>query len=138
MTDAFALIERHESLRLKPYRDSVGKLTIGIGRNLDDCGISESEAQVLLENDVHVCEQDLMSLFSGWADFSEARAAALLDMRFNLGPLGFRKFVNLIVAVKAGNWLAASGAALASKWATQVGQRAQDDAELLRTGEFAS
>ena len=43
---------RDEGLELKPYRDSVGKLTIGIGRNLDDKGISESEARMLLANDV--------------------------------------------------------------------------------------
>ena len=43
---------RHEGLRLKPYRCTAGKLTIGIGRNLDDCGISKTEAYVLLENDI--------------------------------------------------------------------------------------
>ncbi|MDY0127369.1 MAG: hypothetical protein RBR69_04500 [Candidatus Cloacimonadaceae bacterium] len=35
---------RHEGLRLKPYRCTAGKLTIGIGRNLNDCGITQSEA----------------------------------------------------------------------------------------------
>jgi len=47
-------LEHHEGLRLKPYKDSVGKLTIGIGRNLDDVGISKSEALLLLQNDIDV------------------------------------------------------------------------------------
>lgn len=45
-------LERHEGLRLKPYKDTVGKLTIGIGRNLDDKGISRKEAFALLDNDI--------------------------------------------------------------------------------------
>ncbi len=45
MTDALmnrikAQLVRHEGLKLKPYRCTAGKLTIGIGRNLDNCGIS--------------------------------------------------------------------------------------------------
>ena len=40
---------RHEGLRLKPYRSSAGKLTIGIGRNLDDRGIRQKEAQATLK-----------------------------------------------------------------------------------------
>jgi lysozyme len=47
-----AQLVRYEGLRLKPYRCTAGKLTIGIGRNLDDCGISQTEAYVLLENDI--------------------------------------------------------------------------------------
>jgi hypothetical protein len=43
---------RHEALRLKPYRCSADKLTIGIGRNLDDVGITEEEAYFLLGNDI--------------------------------------------------------------------------------------
>ena len=51
---------RHEGLRLKPYRCTAGKLTIGIGRNLDDCGISQKEAYAMLERDIADCEQWLI------------------------------------------------------------------------------
>ncbi len=47
-----AQLIRHKGLKLKPYRCTAGKLTIGVGRNLDDCGISQTEAYVLLENDI--------------------------------------------------------------------------------------
>lgn len=43
------MLIRHEGLRLKPYHDTVRKLTIGIGRNLDDVGITHEEALILLE-----------------------------------------------------------------------------------------
>jgi lysozyme len=51
---------RHEGLRLKPYRCTAGKLTIGIGRNLDDRGISQKEAYAMLERDIKDCKQWLI------------------------------------------------------------------------------
>lgn len=50
-----------EGLRLRPYRDSVGKLTIGCGRNLDDVGITAAEAMMLLDNDVSRVERELVA-----------------------------------------------------------------------------
>ena len=58
-----AQLVRHEGLRLKPYRCTAGKLTIGIGRNLDDCGISQTEAYLLLENDIRNCEKQFWMRF---------------------------------------------------------------------------
>ena len=49
-------LERHEGLRLKPYRDTVGKLTVGYGRNLEDVGISRDEADFMLDNDIDQVE----------------------------------------------------------------------------------
>ena len=44
-----------EGLCLRPYRDTEGKLTIGVGRNLErgGGGISEEEADYLIENDIN-------------------------------------------------------------------------------------
>ena len=55
-----AQLVRHEGLKLKPYRCTAGKLTIGIGRNLDDRGISQKEAYAMLERDIQDCEQWLI------------------------------------------------------------------------------
>ena len=35
-----------EGIRLKPYLCPAGKTTIGVGRNLDDVGITEAEAMI--------------------------------------------------------------------------------------------
>ena len=43
-------LKRHEGLKLKPYKCTADKLTIGVGRNLEDVGISEEEAEMLLQN----------------------------------------------------------------------------------------
>jgi len=72
---------RHEGLRLKPYRCTAGKLTIGIGRNLDDCGITQSEAYVMLINDIINCEKQLQAkipdIYNG---LDEVRKSMLLNM----------------------------------------------------------
>ena len=52
MTELERLLIYHEGLRLGVYRCPAGKLTIGVGRNLEDRGITEEEAYYLLRNDI--------------------------------------------------------------------------------------
>jgi len=96
------LIE-HEGLRLKPYVCSAGKLTIGIGRNLVGKGISEREARFLLDNDIQECYDDLLPLFINFKLIQDSIQHVLLDMRFQLGPGGFRGFKKMITAVNNQN-----------------------------------
>ena len=115
----------HEGLRLKPYRCPAGKLTIGIGRNLEDKGITEKEAVMLLENDIQECIEDLETVFQGFALLPEAVQLALVDMRFNLGPGRFRQFKKMIAAVKDQDFAKAAGEMKDSRWYNQVGQRSR-------------
>jgi len=127
---------RHEGLRLKPYRCTAGKLTIGIGRNLDDCGISQSEAYVMLINDIMNCEKQLQAkipdIYNG---LDEVRKSVLLNMCFNLGINGLLGFKNTLAFVKAGDWERAANNMLVSCWAKQVGRRAIELSELMRKGK---
>jgi lysozyme len=127
---------RHEGLRLKPYRCTAGRLTIGIGRNLDDCGISQSEAYVMLINDIMNCEKQLQAkipdIYNG---LDEVRKSVLLNMCFNLGINGLLGFKNTLAFVKAGDWERAANNMLVSKWAKQVGRRAIELSELMRKGK---
>jgi len=131
-----AQLVRHEGLRLKPYRCTAGKLTIGIGRNLDDCGINQSEAYVMLINDIMNCEKQLQSkipdIYNG---LDEVRKSVLLNMCFNLGVSGLLGFKNTLAFVKAGDWERAANNMLVSKWAKQVGRRAIELSELMRKGK---
>ncbi len=52
-----AQLVRPEGQRLKSYRCTAGKLTIGIGSNLDICIISRKKAYTMLERDIQNCEQ---------------------------------------------------------------------------------
>jgi len=72
---------RHEGLRLKPYRCTAGKLTIGIGRNLEDRGISQKEAYAMLERDIRDCEQQLLDEIPDvYTGLDEVRQSVLLNM----------------------------------------------------------
>ncbi len=131
-----AQLVRHESLRLKPYRCTAGKLTIGIGRNLDDCGITESEAYIMLINDIMNCEKQLQARIPDiYNQLDEVRKSVLLNMCFNLGISGLLGFKNTLAFVKAGDWERAANGMLASKWAKQVGRRAIEMSELMRKGQ---
>ena len=128
------LITKHEGIRLKPYLDTVGKLTIGIGRNLTDVGITTIEAEMLLDTDLRnatAAAQDIFPMFWGYSD---GRKKALVDMLFNLGKARFLGFQKFIAAVKAEDWITAEVEMLDSLWATQVPSRAQEDAALILAG----
>ena len=118
-------LTKHEGLRLKPYHCPAGKLTIGIGRNLEDKGITEKEALMLLENDIQECIQDLKIVFQAFDLLPEPARRVLVDMRFNLGPNRFRHFKKMIQAVNEQNFTQAAAEMKDSRWYTQVGQRAR-------------
>ena len=126
---------RHEGLKTKIYLDSVGKWTIGVGRNLSDVGISEAEATIMLKNDIEVAEQEVLKVVPFFWSINGVRQEVLINMMFNLGASTFRRFVLFIAAVNDKDWLTASQEMLASRWATQVGDRATELSEMMRTGE---
>lgn len=131
---ATRLIKEHEGLRLNPYECTAGKLSIGYGRNLDDNGISEVEANALLDNDLDsVCLRLESQDF--WSSLCCARQAVLMDMCFNLGWPRLSGFRKMLAALRVADFEAASREMLSSKWARQVGKRAEKLAKIMRTGE---
>ena len=130
------LIRRHEGVRHKPYQDSVGKLTIGVGRNLTDRGLTPQEVNTLFETDMRLAEQILTIWFEGWRDLSPSRQAALLSMAFNLGGPRLTGFVKLRRALTEQDFQKAAKEALNSRWAKQVGKRASHIAALLSGDEI--
>jgi lysozyme len=125
---------RHEGRNLKPYADTVGKLTIGYGRNLTDVGISEAEAQLLLDHDIETAESELGSVFPWTTALDPIRLRVLIDMAFNMGIAGLRTFKRFLAAVETGDYQTAAADMLESRWARQVGKRAQTLAWMMRDG----
>ena len=119
------LIIEHEAYRKYPYRCSAGRLTIGMGRNIESKGISPNEALMLLENDIKECAEDLREIFPIFDGLSEKRQHVLIDMRFNLGASRFRGFKKMIAAVQAGDDEGVIREMKDSRWFSQVGRRAQ-------------
>jgi lysozyme len=130
-------LTRDEGCRLKPYKDSVGKLTIGIGRNLDDVGISQDEASVLLGNDIEKASAALRTQLPWTVNLDEARFGVLVNMTFNMGITTMLKFKDTLTHIQAGQYDLAAESMLKSQWARQVGARAQRLSDQMRTGEWA-
>lgn len=127
---------RDEGERLKPYRCTAGKLTIGVGRNLDDVGITREESRALLAGDIARIRAEVDRALPWAKNLDEARYAVLLNMCFNLGLAGLLGFKNTLAMVQAGDYAGAAEGMLASKWAKQVGARADRLAKQMETGNW--
>lgn len=128
-------LRRHEGLRLHPYVDTVGKVTIGYGHNLTDLGISKETAEDWLDFDARGAVSDCERLVPHFFDLDEPRQRVLVNMAFNLGIVGLLKFKNMLSACAVGDWATAKLAGLDSTWAKQVGHRADELMQRLFTGE---
>lgn len=139
--EAREVLRRHllvdEGLRLFPYKDTVGKITIGVGRNLTDVGISAVEADILLDNDVDKAWRDLTARFPWVLRLTEARQVALVNLTFNMGIGGLAKFVNTLGALKTGAYSTAANGLRRSLWYRQVGKsRSERIISMILSGDF--
>lgn len=116
------------------YRDSKGILTLGYGRNVQDRGISEYEATLLLDEDVLECIQDLDKRYPWISKLTDVRQRALLNMRFNMGQGSFDTFQATLAHLEAGRWKEAANNIRASKYARDVGERAMRVAHMIEFG----
>lgn len=128
----YSHLKRDEGLRTKPYRDSVDKLTIGYGRNLDDVGITEEEASILLKNDIDKTIEYVNLNIPQVSEKPWRVQLGLYNMAFNLGIAGLLKFTKMLDAIDKDDFERAADEALDSKWAAQVGIRAARIADLFK------
>ncbi len=121
-----ARIKRSEGLRLKPYCDTNGVLTIGWGINLDE-GIDMDEAELLLDHRIKRAKHDMTAIFLGVhrTGLNQTRTKVILEMLYNLGHTRFKTFKKMISAIKQRDYNKAADEMLDSKWAREdVGNRA--------------
>lgn len=135
-TDAMQMTKEFEGLRLKPYRCSAGKLTIGYGRNLDDVGISKEEAEYLFLIDYERARCNLRALLAANGIKEESIPVdvfyVLTDMMFNLGYDRLSQFKNLLSELKKGSYDGVAREMKNSKWYTQVGNRSKKLVEIVK------
>lgn len=124
-----ARIKRSEGLRLTPYRDSVGVLTIGYGTNIER--ITVSEAEVLFEFRYRDSVNAAMK-YRWFHTLDRTRKSVIVDMIYNLGARGFATFEKMIAALEKSDFETAADEMLDSKWSGQVGKRADELATLMR------
>jgi len=136
LTRLYAQLENDEGRRKKPYRCTAGKLSIGVGRNLEDRGLRDDEIDLMLKNDVAESVGECRRLFRMFDSLSAVRQEVLVNMMLNLGFSRLSGFKKMHAALGEGNWAEASRQMLDSKWASDVGARAERLAKAMRTGAF--
>ena len=128
---------RDEGLRLTPYRDSLGFLTIGIGHLIkkgESFGvITKDQAISILEEDIKDAERKLDSIFPGWRKLDDVRQRAFINLSVNLGYrlADFKRFLH---AAKSGDWDKAADSLIQSRWYKQVRLRGPRIVHAIRTG----
>lgn len=132
----YARLSIDEDRRKRIYVDTVGKISGGVGRNLTDRGFRDDEIDLMLTNDVAEAVGECRRLFRGFDSLAEARQEVLVNMMFNMGYTRLAGFKKMIAAVQAGNWREAASQMLDSKWADQVGDRADRLADAMRKGNW--
>ena len=126
---------REEGLKLKPYKCTAGKLTIGVGRNLEDRGITEATVDQMLEEDIATCIAELQANISNFNDHPDAVKETLVDLCFNLGISRLKKFKQTLryidEGLETGNYTKAAVELLNSNYAKQLPNRARRNHERL-------
>ena len=148
------MVAKHEGVVLEPYRDILGISTIGIGRNLEDGGITDAEleyigktledilkvgltreeAYYLCRNDISNVEKELLERKPVVNQLDHVRQMVCVDMGFNMGVPRLMKFVKMWGAIEVGDFYEASEQMLDSRWAKQVGKRSEHLAQMMRAG----
>ena len=134
MTSAKDQIKRDEGFRGNVYQCTAGANTIGYGRNLDQNPLTEEEAEYLLDNDLKKVAQQSQQ-FAFYQHLKPERRAVIINMIFNLGLTRFNKFKKLQSALFIEDYEKAAEEMLDSRWARQVGQRAERLAKIMRRGK---
>lgn len=123
----------HEGLRLKPYTDTQGKLTIGVGRNLTDDGITEAEAFAMLDRDISLARTDA-DTFPWFETLDSVRQDVVVEMVFNMGLEKLHGFQQTLAAIAKGDYHTASAEMMNSLWAKEVGNRAMELSKMMWSG----
>ena len=136
-------LKRHEGVRSHAYKDSLGILHIGCGRNIEGSnnhkglGLSEQEIDFMLSNDIARTIQELSSEYSWFNDLEDgARRDGIINMHFNLGRVRFAKFKKAIGHMERGNHKEASSEFLNSLWAKQVKGRSLEVTDMIKTNTY--
>ena len=135
------MLKRQEGSATHAYRCTSDKITIGFGRNIDPeggIGLSEDEMDFLLENDINRVEEELSRSFEWFDVLDWPRQAAMINLCFNLGLPRLKKFKKALYAMSDDDYDTAANEFMDSRWADQVGQRAYEVTEMIRTGEYSN
>ena len=138
MENIIRLLRRHEGVEPYAYKDHLGYITVGVGRCLEKdvgMGLSDDEIDYLLRNDIVRVQEELSEEYDWFAELDQVRQEAMINLSFNLGATRLRGFRNALAAMAEEDYETAANEFMDSKWSSQVGRRAYEVTQMIRTGE---
>lgn len=111
-----------------------GNLTIGVGHNLSANGLSQKIRDIILDDDIRAATVSLEAYIPWVMGLDSVRQGVLLNMVFNMGIKGLAGFTETLENIKSSNYETAKQSMLKSKWAKQVGKRADRLALQMQNG----
>tara|TARA_R110000824_G_scaffold10821_2_gene47381 strand:- start:1964 stop:2386 length:423 start_codon:yes stop_codon:yes gene_type:complete len=133
------MLRTHEGVETYAYKCSENKITIGVGRNVDKSGglgLSDDEVDYLLQNDIDRVISELDSEYDWFSGLDSVRQDAMIDISFNLGQTRLRAFKKALLAMSEGDWDEAADEFMDSRWSDQVGIRAKNLTNMIRSGAY--
>jgi len=115
------------------YKCTANKWTIGFGRNLEDRGLSEEEAEFLYQNDIKEVLTDCEK-FPWYKGLDPVRQGVIQNMVYNLGYTKLALFKETLKFIANKEYSKAATQMLTTKWARDVPNRARRLSEIMRTG----
>jgi lysozyme len=125
-----------EGRKRRIYKDSVGKWTVGVGRNIDDRGLRDDEIDLMLNNDIDEAVGIARALVSTFDKLDDVRQEVITNMAFNMGIVRLGGFKLFLAALAKFDYQEATTQMQDSSWYTQVGDRAKRLAYAMREGRF--
>lgn len=131
-----ALLIRHEGKRSMPYRCTMGRLTVGVGHNLEARPLSDQVVMMILNEDIEQTIQECVDAFVWFNAVDMVRQDVVIDMAFQLGIKGLQEFKRFCSAMSAQNYEQAAVEMMASRWAKQTPNRALELQTMMRSGKY--
>jgi lysozyme len=137
---ALSMLKRHEGYKTKPYQDSLGLWTIGIGHLIGDGKslppewdreFSDQEVLDIFAKDYAVHSKAAMKI-PGFDKLDAIWQASLIDITFNMGPAWWHSWKIFQQQLLSGDLAGAIDNLAGSKWAKQTKSRATDILGMLR------
>jgi lysozyme len=124
-----------EGVKYEIYNDHLGYPTFGIGHLVVESDeehgkpvgtpVSEDRVNSVFEKDVAIMIDEAKKIFPNLEELPEEAQQVIVNMTFNMGRPRLSQFKKFIAGVNAGDWNKAAVEMMDSRWAKQVGARAE-------------
>ena len=131
-----ALLIQQEDLKLFPYTDTTGNITIGVGRNLSARGVSQPEALGMLDDDILWFTSKIVESLPWASQLSDNRFCGVISIAFNIGLHGLLECNTLLNYLEAGHWQSAHDDCLGLLAAKQAPARYTQIANIFLTDQI--